>query len=138
MPMDEVQVLFSAHSIPVSMAQELPYVDQLLDLAGSGCAAFGIGAERWQLVYQSRSGPPHQPWLEPDVCDAIGSWPRREQRVLLVPLGFLSDHIEVLFDLDVEAVAAANRAGLELVRVPTVGTHPEFVSMVCDLVQERM
>ena len=94
---------------------------------------------QWQLVYQSRSGPPHQPWLEPDVCDAIGTLGGEGvERVLLVPLGFLSDHIEVLFDLDVEAVEAAEQAGIQLARAATLGTHPQLVTMVRELIDERL
>jgi ferrochelatase len=132
-------VLFTAHSIPISMAKSSPYVEQLLDLAELVAADLGIARSQWELVYQSRSGPPHQPWLEPDVCDVIEDLGRRGiDQVLLVPIGFLSDHIEVLFDLDVEAVEAAQKAGVQLRRAPTVGTHAKFVTMVLRLIGERM
>ncbi len=108
------------------------------DLGELVAQQLGIARGRWQLVYQSRSGPPQQPWLEPDVCDALAELAGdRAQRVLLVPLGFLTDHIEVLYDLDVEAVQAAAELGVELVRAPTVGTHPQFVTMIGELVRER-
>lgn len=133
-----VKVLFTAHSIPNAMANASPYVEQLNELADLIAARVGIERQQWQLVYQSRSGPPHQPWLEPDVCDVINALGADGvQQVLVVPIGFLSDHIEVLFDLDVEAADAARQAGMEFVRVATLGTHPEFVKMACDLARER-
>ena len=92
----------------------------------------------WELVYQSRSGPPTQPWLEPDVCDVIGELPSRGvDAVVIVPLGFVSDHMEVLWDLDTEAMEAAAEAGIRAVRTPTPGVDPAFVSGLVDLVEER-
>jgi ferrochelatase len=133
-----VHVLFTAHSIPVAMANACSYVAQLRDLAGLLAADLQLAPSQWQLVYQSRSGPPQQPWLEPDVCEALTAMKESGAcRVLLAPIGFLSDHMEVLFDLDEEAANVARQLGLELVRAPTVGTHPEFVTMVRELVQER-
>lgn len=134
-----VHVLFTAHSIPVAMANACAYVAQLRDLAGLLAAHLQLDPLQWQLVYQSRSGPPQQPWLEPDVCDALKAVKESgTRRVLLAPIGFLSDHIEVLFDLDEEAADVARQLGLELVRARTVGTHPEFVTMVRELVEERI
>ena len=96
-------------------------------------------ATQWELVYQSRSGPASQPWLEPDVCDRIAELPAEDVKaVVIVPLGFLSDHMEVLWDLDEEAVEAAEDAGLRATRTPTPGVHPDFVAGLVDLVQERM
>ena len=96
-------------------------------------------ATQWELVYQSRSGPASQPWLEPDVCDRIAQLPDEGIRaVAIVPLGFLSDHMEVLWDLDEEAIEAAEEAGLRAVRTATPGVHPEFVSGLVDRVQERL
>ena len=93
---------------------------------------------RWELVYQSRSGPATQPWLEPDVCDVIGELPSRGvEAVVIVPLGFVSDHMEVLWDLDTEAMDAAQAAGIRAVRTPTPGIDPAFVSGLVDLVVER-
>lgn len=93
----------------------------------------------WQLVYQSRSGPPSQPWLEPDINDAIAELPSSgRDAVLIVPLGFLSDHMEVLWDLDTEALETAEEHHLEAVRVPTPGSHPAFVAGLVDLVTERL
>jgi len=94
------KLIFTAHSIPCSMAQTSPYVRQLE--AACGAVAAAVGREEWRLVYQSRSGAPGQPWLEPDICDYL-----REIKsdALIVPIGFLSDHMEVLYDLDTEARA---------------------------------
>jgi ferrochelatase len=93
----------------------------------------------WQLVFQSRSGPPSMPWLEPDINDAIAELPARGIRaVIIVPLGFVSDHMEVKWDLDNEALASAAEAGLDAIRVPTPGIHPAYVSGLIDLVLERV
>ncbi|PZU37284.1 MAG: ferrochelatase, partial [Microbacterium sp.] len=93
----------------------------------------------WQLVYQSRSGPPTQPWLEPDVCDVIETLPAQGGRaVVIVPLGFVSDHMEVKWDLDTEAMDAAAEAGLRAVRTPTPGIDPAYVAGLVDLVEERL
>jgi ferrochelatase len=127
------QLVFTAHSIPVSMAESSPYVRQLKE-AGARVAA-NCGARSWTLVYQSRSGPPSQPWLAPDICDYL-----REQHaagvrsVIVCPIGFLSDHMEVLYDLDTEARALCDQIGLKMVRAGTAGSHPGLVSMVRDLV----
>ncbi len=133
-------VLFTAHSIPVAMAEGSAYVAQLHELASLIAARLEVPRSAWQLVYQSRSGPPQQPWLEPDVCAAIRDLAARRvtSHIVLVPIGFLSDHIEVLFDLDVEAVQVAEEAGVTLTRAATVGTHSQFVSMVRELVVERL
>ena len=94
---------------------------------------------QWELVYQSRSGPASQPWLEPDVCDRIAELPAEGVKaVIIVPLGFLSDHMEVLWDLDEEAIEAAEAAGLQAIRTDTPGVHPEFVRGLVNLVVERM
>ncbi len=133
----EAHVLFSAHSIPAAMAEGCRYEAQLEESAR--LVAEAAGATGWQVVYQSRSGPPHVPWLEPDVCDAIDELPARGvEAVVVSPLGFVSDHLEVLYDLDVEAREAAEAAGLAFARVPSVGTHPTFVAMIRELIQERL
>ncbi len=98
-----------------------------------------LGAVPWELVYQSRSGAPHIPWLEPDVNDAIVAAAGEGVRaVVIVPLGFVSDHMEVLWDLDEEALATAREAGLHAERVPTPGVHPAYVTGLVDLVSERV
>jgi len=131
-----VPVLFTAHSIPSSMAEGCRYVAQLTEAAR--LVAAEAGATNWQLVYQSRSGPPTQPWLEPDVCDAIRTLHAAgERRLVIAPVGFISDHMEVLYDLDTEAADLCRELGIEMVRARTVGTDPAFVAMVRDLIAER-
>ncbi|MGL4512012.1 MAG: ferrochelatase [Lacipirellulaceae bacterium] len=131
-------LLFTAHSIPMSMAENCRYEKQLLE--ASRLVAEGVGHTRWELVYQSRSGPPQQPWLEPDVCDhlrtrhAEGSL----RDVVLLPIGFVSDHMEVMYDLDTEAHDLCAELGFEFHRAATVGTHPRFVRMVRELIEERV
>lgn len=131
-------VLFSAHSIPQSMADHSRYVLQLNEAARLICEK--MGHEIWEVVFQSRSGPPHQPWLEPDVCDRIEQLhaEKQIQSVIVQPLGFVSDHMEVLYDLDHEAKDKAKELGIQFVRAPSVGTHPRFVEMTVDLIEERL
>ncbi len=133
-----VPVLFTAHSIPLSMAENCNYEKQLRE--ASRLIAEGVGHERWELVFQSRSGPPQQPWLEPDVVDRIEQLHQSNgiEHVIVQPIGFLSDHIEVLFDLDTEASEFCEERGIHLIRVPTIGIAPRFVSMIRELIQERM
>jgi ferrochelatase len=136
-------LLFTAHSIPQAMAQTCDYVVQLHEAAR--LVAAGVGHSTWRVVYQSRSGPPSQPWLEPDIGDELAQIAGGVQSegvagadVVAVPIGFISDHIEVLFDLDKEARNKAIELGLNFVRAGTVGTHPRFVRMIRELVVERM
>lgn len=135
---DSARLVFTAHSIPVSMAETSgesggAYEAQLRRAATLVTAELG-GDRVWDLVWQSRSGAPHIPWLEPDVCDHL---PEVDApAVVLVPIGFVSDHMEVVYDLDVEAAATARKIGLPLVRAATAGTHPRFVSMVSELLAE--
>ena len=134
----EAKLLFTAHSIPLSMAVGCAYEVQLQESCRLVSAA--VGLPDWRLVYQSRSGPPTQPWLEPDVCDSLreiaASEPQRP--VIIVPIGFISDHMEVMYDLDEEAAHVAQQIGLTLVRAGTAGTHPRFVQMIRELIQERL
>jgi ferrochelatase len=138
------RLLFSAHSIPLAMARRSPYERQLREAAGlitERLAAEVEGAEApaWDLVYQSRSGPSQVPWLEPDVVNHLETLGREGVRdVILVPLGFVSDHMEVIHDLDDEAAGAAAGLGMRLARSPTVGTHPSFVNMIVELIRERL
>jgi ferrochelatase len=127
------RLVFTAHSVPVVMAQSSAYEQQLRESAG--LVAASVGAANWELVFQSRSGPPAQPWLEPD----IGDWLRRERPrdVVVVPLGFISDHMEVLYDLDTEAAQLAEDLGINMVRAATAGTHPKFIAMIEELIRER-
>ncbi len=130
------RTLFTAHSIPTSMADTSGYEAQLRDAA----RLVADRVERigdWELVFQSRSGPPAVPWLEPDIVERIETLPT-DRPLVVVPLGFVSDHMEVVYDLDTEARAAADARGLGMVRVPTVGTHPRFVAGIRELVQERL
>jgi ferrochelatase len=131
------RVVFTAHSIPLAMASGCAYEAQLREACG--LVASAAGHERWELVYQSRSGPPSQPWLEPDVLDHLGALERAGVRdVVVCPIGFVSDHMEVLYDLDTEAQARARELGLRLVRTPTASSHPGYVEMVRELIVERM
>jgi ferrochelatase len=127
---------FTAHSVPVSMAESGPYVRQLQE----ACRLVAEAADltEWQLVYQSRSGPPSQPWLEPDLGDALRAARRAGAAdAVVTPIGFLSDHMEVLYDLDTEAAGLAREIGLNLVRAGTAGTHPKFVRMIRALILEK-
>lgn len=126
-------LVFTAHSIPESMARTSPYVAQLRH----ACAlvAERLGRTDWHLVFQSRSGAPGQPWLEPDVLDFLSSQ-EVQDGVVLAPIGFLSDHLEVLYDLDVEAASLCRERGLAFQRAGTVGTHPAFVRALRQLVEE--
>jgi len=133
----EARIAFTAHSIPLAMAQNCRYEAQLNEVAH--LVAEGVGHPHWQLVYQSRSGPPSQPWLEPDICDHLQALEAEGIiDVVVAPTGFLSDHVEVIYDLDTEAHDLAGELGLNMVRADTVGTHPTFVNMLRDLVVERM
>jgi len=130
-------VLFTGHSIPQAMASRSRYETQLAEAAR--LVAERVGGPEHTLVYQSRSGPPHVPWLEPDVGDQIRSLAAQGVRdVVVSPIGFVSDHMEILFDLDVEARETADEAGVGFARAQTAGTHPAFVSMIRELIQERL
>ncbi len=132
-------LVFTAHSIPTAMAVGCRYEEQLRE--ASRLVAAGVGREKWELVYQSRSGPPKQPWLEPDIGDFIkgvqGSG-FRIKYVIVVPIGFISDHLEVLYDLDTEAQQLCDELGINMIRAATVGTHPRFIRMIRELIEERM
>jgi ferrochelatase len=131
------RVAFTAHSIPDAMAANSDYEAQLLET--SRLVAAGAGHEKWRLVFQSRSGPPAQPWLEPDICDYLSELKESGARdVVIAPIGFVSDHMEVLYDLDTEARELCERLGLNMIRAATVGTHPSFVSMIRELILERI
>lgn len=125
-------VAFTAHSVPVSMTLTSPYVRQLEETAS--LVADRLGLTDWRLVYQSRSGPPAQSWLEPDIGDHIRSLHAQGLRELVIaPIGFVSDHMEVLYDLDTEAAGLCKTLGIRMSRAKTAGTHPEFVRMIRDL-----
>ncbi|MGB3732236.1 ferrochelatase [Microbacterium sp.] len=154
-PAESIQVLFSTHSIPEADAVRSGPRDVEWGPGGAYAAQHeavaawvmdrvaqlepSAASVPWELVFQSRSGPASQPWLEPDVCDVIGELPSRGRRaVIVVPVGFMSDHMEVLWDLDTEAKEAAEQNGLLFVRTPTPGVSPAFVAGIVDLIQERL
>ncbi|NNF53354.1 MAG: ferrochelatase [Acidimicrobiales bacterium] len=130
------RLIFTAHSIPESMASWCDYETQLQEMAGLLAARLN---ERWDLAYQSRSGPPHIPWLGPDINDHLKSLSDAGTgQVTVVPLGFISDHMEVQYDLDHQAAETAASLGIDFRRAPTVGTHPFFIAAIRQLVQERL
>jgi protoporphyrin/coproporphyrin ferrochelatase len=129
-------IAFTAHSIPVAMASVSEYQVQL----GETCRLVAeVAPNPWQPVYQSRSGSPQQPWLGPDICDHLHNLQAQGVTdVVISPVGFISDHMEVLYDLDTEAHRTADDLGISMVRAATVGTHPLFVSMIVELIAERI
>ncbi len=131
-------VIFTAHSIPSSMAQGCKYVVQLEE--ASRLVSERLGRSQHKLAFQSRSGPACQPWLEPDVLDYLRELQARGgvSDVVIVPIGFVSDHMEILYDLDTEAKGLCAELGLRMVRAATVGTHPRFVRMIRELIVERV
>jgi len=131
------QLVFTAHSIPESMAANCDYVLQLAETGGLVARALGI--ENWELVYQSRSGSPSQPWLGPDISEHLRALARDGvKEVVVAPIGFVSDHMEVVYDLDYEARQVARELGMKMVRAATAGTHPAFVRMIRELILERI
>jgi ferrochelatase len=133
---DSVPIFYTAHSIPGSMARMCNYEAELREACDliSKCA----GRDGYRLVYQSRSGPPHQPWLEPDIGDVLRNLRGSARTLVVVPVGFVSDHMEVIYDLDTEAKAIAQEAGVRMIRAQTAGSHPKFIRMIRDLVVERL
>jgi ferrochelatase len=130
-------LVFTAHSVPVAMAQGSPYVEQFA--TSSRLVAERLGHRPWSVAYQSRSGRPEDPWLEPDVGAEIRRLAAGGARhVVLAPVGFVSDHVEVLYDLDVEARAIADRLGVGYHRAITVSDHPAFVAMLAEMVRESV
>lgn len=132
-----VHVIFTAHSIPESMAQNCDYELQLRET--SRLIAEELGLNNWRLVFQSRSGSPMQPWLGPDVCEALKELKAQSVKsVVVAPIGFISDHMEVIYDLDLEARQLCEQIGLNMRRAATTGTHPAFVKMIRELILERL
>ncbi len=127
------RLIFTAHSIPVAMADASPYVAQLEETARRTAAALGI--ECWILAYQSRSGRPREPWLEPDVISVLKTLDACA--AVVAPIGFLCDHVEVLYDLDIEAAALARERGIRLERAATAGDHPDFIAMMASIVRSH-
>jgi ferrochelatase len=140
---ESVQIVYTAHSIPVSMADTSDYVKQLEEVRRLVSGALGHQNDALKndaLVYQSRSGAPGQPWLEPDILGYLRQVKAGNlaSAVVLAPIGFISDHMEVLYDLDVEARQLCDSLGLPMTRARTVGVHPKFVGMIRELIMERM
>ena len=135
---EAAHLIYTAHSIPLAMLQGCDYEKQLKETGR--LVAEELGHKEWRLVYQSRSGPASQPWLEPDILDCLreikargGSWD-----VVIAPIGFVSDHMEILFDLDTQARELCAELGLHMVRAETVGKHPRFIRVIRELICERM
>jgi ferrochelatase len=149
---NRARLVFTAHSVPLSMAETSDYQAQLLDEATMIVERAAVprtstarngppadGDRGWDLVYQSRSGPPQVPWLEPDIVDHLAVLhDRDEDVVVVVPIGFTSDHMEVVYDLDTQAAQAAEALGMTMVRAGTVGTHPLFVRGLVDVLDEHL
>jgi len=135
---ENMQIVYVAHSIPSSMANRCDYVRQLEEVRKLVSARLGITNDT--LVYQSRSGAPGQPWLEPDILDYLREVKARDlaSAVVLAPISFVSDHMEVLYDLDIEAQQLCNSLSLPMARAKTVGVHPRFISMIRELIVERI
>lgn len=128
------KLIFTAHSIPSSMAKGSNYELQLKE-----SSRLIAGDREYRICYQSRSGAPHIPWLEPDILDVLEEEKQiGTSSVVVVPVGFVSDHMEIMFDLDIEAKEKAKMLGLSFARAKSVGTHPLFISMIADLVEERL
>jgi protoporphyrin/coproporphyrin ferrochelatase len=133
-----VQIIYTAHSVPTSMASTSDYVKQLEEVRRLVSEA--LEHHNDALVYQSRSGAPGQPWLEPDILDYLrrAKAENLASAVVVAPIGFISDHMEVLYDLDVEARQLCDSLGLPMTRAKTVGVHPKFITMIRELIVERM
>lgn len=132
---DSARLVFTAHSIPTSMANASKYEAQLREVAAGVASALGV--PEWDMAWQSRSGPPTQPWLEPDILDHLRALSAAGVKdVVVAPIGFLSDHMEVLYDLDIEAADESARLGLNLVRAETAGLHPAMAEMFRDLIAQ--
>jgi ferrochelatase len=133
----DAHLVFTAHSIPESMAANCDYAMQLAETGG--LIARTLNVDNWELVYQSRSGSPMQPWLGPDVLEHLKSLASASvKEVVVAPIGFVSDHMEIVYDLDFEAQNVARELGMKLLRAATAGTHPSFVKMIRELMFERI
>ncbi len=135
-------LLFAAHSIPVALAERSPYEQQLREAcrlvaeAVSESHPFGV---MWDVVFQSRGGPQSQPWLGPDIGDRIRQLPAEGiQDIVVAPIGFLAENMEVVYDLDVEVASLCDELGINMVRADVLGNHPRFVQMIRELVIERL
>lgn len=132
-----IPLVFTAHSIPTAMAAGSPYVAQVQRTAQ--LIAERLGHRRWSITYQSRSGRPSEPWLEPDIAEAIrGLAQRGEKEIVVAPIGFVCDHVEVLYDLDIEARKIAEELGMRFLRASCVNDHPTFIRMMADMIQNSL
>jgi protoporphyrin/coproporphyrin ferrochelatase len=130
-------VVFTAHSVPVAMAEASPYVAQIEE--SSRLVAQRVGHSHWSIAFQSRSGSPREPWLGPDIGEVIGDLAGRGVRdLVVVPIGFVCDHVEVLYDLDIQARHVAEAVGLNMIRAATVNDHPIFIRMLADVVRRKV
>ena len=133
----QTMILFTAHSIPTPMAEASPYVEQLMTTAR--LIAQRLNYDNWRLVYQSRSGRPTDPWLEPDVCDVIEEIAKEGvKNIIAQPIGFICDHIEVLFDIGIEAQEVSDEAGINLLRAKTVNDDLKFIEAMADVVEKMV
>lgn len=130
----DAELIFTAHSIPAAMAARSPYVAQLERSAA--LAAAQLGRSTWRIAYQSRSGNPRDPWLAPDINEVLRALPGRA--AVVIPIGFLCDHVEVLYDLDVAAAAAARASGVAFTRAATVSDHPQFIELMADMAETHL
>ena len=134
---ESTPLVFTAHSLPIPMAARSPYVQQLETSAR--LIADALGHPRWSLAYQSRSGKPTDPWLEPDVGEAIRKLAAEGcKEVVVAPIGFVCDHVEVLYDLDIEAKKIAEDHGVRFLRASCPNDHPTFIRMMADVIEAKM
>jgi len=134
------RLIYTAHSLPMAIAKNCAYQEQLHE----ACRLVSERVDRgqWQLAYQSRSGPPSEPWLEPDVCDCLRELKEKQKDaitdVVIVPIGFVCENMEIVYDLDVQFAALCEELGINMVRAAVVGCHPRFVRMIRELINERI
>jgi len=133
----KVPLIFTAHSVPTAMAERSPYVAQLQE--SCSLVAGRLDHPRWSLAYQSRSGNPREAWLEPDILTALQSVAAKgATEVVVAPIGFVADHVEVLYDLDIEAKQTAERLGLKFLRASAPNDHPTFIRMMADVIEAAL
>ena len=135
------RIIYTAHSLPLAMARKCAYEEQLREACR--LVSDRLGRSDWRLVYQNRSGPPSQPWLEPDVCDYLRELAAQQELcppadVVIVPIGFVCEQMEIAYDLDVATRAVCDELGVNMVRSAALGCHPRFVRMIRELIGERM
>jgi len=132
-----VPLIFTAHSIPTAMAARSPYPAQIQET--SRLVAERVGHQHWSVAYQSRSGSPNEPWLEPDISDALRKLAAEGTvEVVVAPIGFVCDHVEVLYDLDIEAKKIAEGLGMRFLRVSSLNDHRTFIRMMADIIETKL